>query len=206
MTEISSPEQLRELLGAVGERATNKERTAPHPRDRDFIAACPFVVIATADDRGNCDASPKGDPAGFVKVLDDRTLAIPERPGNRGADGYFNILANPHVGLLFVIPGRDETPRINGRARIVDDAPYFDEMLVRGHRPALALEVAVEQVFFHCGKAFPRSALWRPDSWTPGAIPAHACLVKEIQPVTETLAELTAHYSAENYETLLYRH
>jgi PPOX class probable FMN-dependent enzyme len=206
ISEIASPEELRALLGEVMPRSAVKERARLHERDREWIAHSPFLVICTSDAEGNCDASPKGDPPGFVTVIDDRTLAIPERPGNRRGDGYFNILANPHVGLLFLIPGRNETLRVNGRARLVRDAPYFDEMVVKGHRPILAMEIAIDTIFFHCAKAFMRSALWRPESWRPDALPTHACLVKDVTPaITETLEELEEYYRPENYERALYR-
>ncbi|MEU2033352.1 pyridoxamine 5'-phosphate oxidase family protein [Nocardia amamiensis] len=204
--EITDPADLRQLLGDVMPRAATKERVALHARDREWIANSPFLVMSTSDGNGNCDASPKGDPAGFVRVLDDTTLAIPERPGNRRADGYLNILANPHVGLLFLIPGRRETLRINGRARLVRDAPYFDDMVVRAHRPILAVEVDIEQIFFHCAKAFIRSHLWEPEQWPLDTLPSPACLVKEVQTnITETVEELEHYYSPENYEAKLYR-
>jgi PPOX class probable FMN-dependent enzyme len=204
--EITDPQDLRELLGEVMPRAAAKERASLHARDREWIEHSPFLVISTSDADGNCDASPKGDPAGFVKVLDDTTLAIPERPGNRRGDGYFNLLSNPHIGLLFLIPGRTETLRINGRARLVRDAPYFDEMIVKGHRPILAVEVAIDTIYFHCAKAFLRSQLWRPETWQPDVLPSHACLVKDVTPaVRETLAELEEYYRPENYEKALYR-
>ena len=126
--------------------------------------------MATSDADGNCDASPKGDPAGqLVHVIDDRTIALAERPGNRRADGYQNILSNPHVGLNFFIPGRGDTLRVNGRARLVSDAPFFDEMVVKGHRPLLAVVVEIDDIFFHCAKAFLRSGLWKPETWDPEA-------------------------------------
>ena len=126
--------------------------------------------MATSSAAGECDASPKGDPAGsLVHVIDDRTIALAERPGNRRADGYRNILENPHVGLNFLIPGRGDTLRINGRARLVSDAPFFDEMVVKGHRPVLAVVVEIEDLFFHCAKAFLRSGLWKPETWDPEA-------------------------------------
>ncbi|MFG2184361.1 pyridoxamine 5'-phosphate oxidase family protein [Nocardia iowensis] len=204
--QITDPAELRRLLGEVPPRAVSKERVTLHPRDREWIAATPFLVMSTSDAEGNCDASPKGDPAGFVRVLDDRTIAIPERPGNRRADGYLNILANPHVGLLFVIPGRSQTLRINGRARLVRDAPYFDDMVVRGHRPILAVEVDIEQIFFHCAKAFLRSHLWEPDQWPTDNLPSWARLVKEVQSdVTETIEELEHHYTPANYNAKLYQ-
>ncbi|MFI7615180.1 pyridoxamine 5'-phosphate oxidase family protein [Nonomuraea terrae] len=201
--EIGSEAELRELLGEVMPRAVTKERVRLHERDRQWLAASPFCLIATSDDRGNCDVSPKGDPAGFVHVVDDTTIAIPDRPGNRRADGFLNILKNPHVGLIFLIPGRNETLRVNGRARLVRDAPFFDEMIVKGHRPHLALVVEIEQIFFHCAKAFLRSSLWKPDAWTPDGLPSHARLVKEVQTVEESLEELEKYYG-EAYARRLY--
>jgi PPOX class probable FMN-dependent enzyme len=203
--EITTEEELRELLGEPSGRSVTKERTRLHEIDRQWLAASPFCVIATSDERGNCDASPKGDPAGhLIHVLDDTTIAIAERPGNKRADGYLNILANPHVGVLSLIPGRTETLRINGRAKLVRDAPFFDDLTVRGHRPILALVVDVKQIFFHCAKSFLRSELWQPDTWHPEVLPRHAVLVKALQP-TESLEELEAHYAPENYTKLLYK-
>lgn len=204
MSEITDPVELRELLGEVAPRPRNKDRYSLHEWDREWIARSPFVVLATSAADGSCDASPKGDPAGFVKVLDDKTIAIPERPGNRRADGYLNILSNPHVGVLFLIPGRGDTLRINGRARLLRDAPYFDDMIVKGHRPILAIEVDIEQIFFHCSKAFLRSALWKPEQWPEDTLPGVARLVKDVVPGTETLAELEAYYTGPGYEKMLY--
>ncbi|MDP9797907.1 PPOX class probable FMN-dependent enzyme [Catenuloplanes nepalensis] len=202
---IGTPEELRELLGAPNPRAVTKERVTLHQRDREWLAASPFCVISTSDADGNCDASPKGDPPGFTLVLDDATIAVPERPGNKRADGYLNVLSNPHVGLLYLIPGRTETLRINGRARLVRDAPYFEDMVVKGHRPILALEVEIEQIFFHCAKAFLRSDLWKPETWHPEVLPRHAQLIKDVQPsAPETLEQLDAYYGP-SYLAGLYR-
>ena len=204
--EITSAAQLRDLLGMPGARAATKERTRLHPIDRQWLAASPFCVIATCDADGNCDASPKGDPAGhLIHVLDDTTIAIAERPGNRRADGYLNVLANPHVGVLSLIPGRNETLRINGRARLLRDAPFFDDLVVKGHRPVLVLLVEIDQIFFHCGKAFMRSHLWKPDTWQPDLLPSNAKLVKGVQDVQESLEELEEYYAPQNYEKKLYR-
>ncbi|MEW1847201.1 pyridoxamine 5'-phosphate oxidase family protein [Nonomuraea angiospora] len=200
--EIGSEAELRELLGEVMPRAATKERVRLHERDREWLAASPFCLIATSDDAGACDVSPKGDPAGFVHVIDDTTIAIPDRPGNRRADGFLNVLTNPHVGLIFLIPGRNETLRINGRARLLRDAPFFDEMVVKGHRPHLALVVEIEQIFFHCAKAFLRSSLWKPDSWEPEALPSHARLVKDVQKVEESLEQLESYYGKSYAERL----
>ncbi|MFC3503898.1 pyridoxamine 5'-phosphate oxidase family protein [Micromonospora krabiensis] len=200
--EITSEAELRELLGTPNVRAANKDRPRLHERDRDWLAASPFCLVATAGADGSCDVSPKGDPPGFALVLDDRTIAVPERPGNRRADGYRNILANPHVGLLFMIPGRTDTLRINGRARLVRDAPWFDDMVVKGHRPILAVVVEIEQIFYHCAKAFLRSELWRPETWQPDVLPSRARLIKEVEAPTESLADLERHYGPSYVNTI----
>ena len=203
--EIGSFAELRELLGVPTGRAVTKERTRLHAMDREWLAASPFCVLATSDAHGNCDASPKGDPAGhLIHVLDDATVAIAERPGNRRADGYLNILANPHVGIISIIPGRNETLRINGRARLLREAPFFDEMTVRGRRPVLALLVEIDQIFFHCPKSFMRSQLWQPQTWRPDALPSPAALVKAVQETPETLEELEDYYAPANYAERLY--
>jgi uncharacterized protein len=203
--EIGSVDELRDLLGVPAGRAVTKERTRLHAMDREWLATSPFCVIATSDAHGNCDASPKGDPAGhLVYVLDDATVAVPERPGNRRADGYRNVLSNPHAGIISIIPGRNETLRINGRARLLRDAPFFADMAVRGSRPIMALVVDIEQIFFHCAKAFMRSQLWRPETWQPGTLPSPAALVKAVQDTPETLEELQDYYAPENYSKLLY--
>ncbi len=204
--EITSVDQLTELLGEPSQRVKDKDRPALIDVDRDWLAASPFCVLATSDAAGNCDVSPKGDPAGsLVHVIDDTTIAIAERPGNRRADGYRNILANPHVGLNFFIPGRGDTLRINGRARLVSDAPFFDQMVVKGHRPLLAIVVDIEQIFFHCAKAFLRSGLWQPETWEPEAVvPKRAVIARTVEPDGRTEAELEEYYKPENYSKGLY--
>jgi PPOX class probable FMN-dependent enzyme len=203
MREITSEAELRELLGVPMRRAVTKERTALHELDRQWLAASPFCLIATAGADGSCDVSPKGDPPGFTHVLDDSTIAIPDRPGNRRADGFRNILSNPHVGLIYLVPGRKETLRINGRARLIREARFFDHMIVRGHRPELALLVEIEQIFFHCMKALMRSQLWQPETWAPDLLPSHPRLVKSVQTTEETLEELQEYYGP-SYAKRLY--
>ncbi|MEU6248408.1 pyridoxamine 5'-phosphate oxidase family protein [Glycomyces sp. NPDC047010] len=202
-TEVTDPGKLREIVGTPMSRAAEKERFRLHPRDREWLAASPYVVVATTDADGNCDASPKGDPPGIVHVIDDTTIAIPERKGNRRVDGYMNVLANPHVGLLSILPGRRETLRINGRARVVSDAPFFEDMVVKGHKPILALVVEIDTIFYHCGKASMRSGIWKPETWEPDALPSQAQLVKETQVVAESVEELTEYYGT-TYEKGLY--
>ena len=205
-TGIGSVDELVALLGEPLPRVRDKARPALLDVDRDWLAASPFCVMATASADGRCDASPKGDPAGqLVHVLDDRAIAIAERPGNRRADGYRNILENPHVGLDFLIPGRGDTLRINGRARLVSDAPFFEEMLVKGHRPVLAVVVDIDELFFHCAKAFLRSGIWQPETWDPeGIVPRRAVLAHEIEPTGMTVEQLDDYYRPENYSKGLY--
>ncbi|MCL2584317.1 MAG: pyridoxamine 5'-phosphate oxidase family protein [Streptosporangiales bacterium] len=205
--EITTEEELREVLGGLpNRRVATKVRPDLHPSQVEWLRTSPFCVIATSDADGNCDASPKGDPAGhLIHVLDSRTVAIAERPGNKRADGYLNILANPHVGILSLIPGRQDTLRINGRARLVRDAPFFADLAVKGRKPILAMVVDIDQVFFHCAKSFMRSQLWQPSSWpSPDDLPSVARLCKLVQDTPETLEELERHYSPEHYEKLLY--
>ena len=205
LIEVRDEAELRELLGGgPSAGAVRKERTALHDLDRHWLAASPFCLVATSAADGTCDVSPKGDPPGFAKVLDDRTIAIPERPGNRRGDGYRNVLANPHVGLIFLVPGRGDTLRINGRARLVRDAPFFDDMVVRGHRPVLALVVEVEQVFHHCAKAFLRSKLWDPESWGPVDLPTRAVIARTLERPDADPEELERYYGP-SYSDRLYR-
>ena len=205
-TEITTEEELRAALGGgPSGRAATKVRPQLHPAQVEWLKASPFCVLATSDAAGNCDASPKGDPAGhLIHVLDSRTIVIAERPGNKRADGYLNVLANPHVGIISLIPGRNDTLRINGRARLVRDAPFFDDLAVRGQRPVLALVVEIDQVFSHCPKAFMRSEIWEPSTWKPDALPSTAALCKLVLEPAETLEELEAYYAPDNYVRGLY--
>lgn len=205
-TEITTVDELVGLLGEPIQRVRDKNRPALLPVDRDWLAASPFCVMATSSVDGRCDASPKGDPAGqLVHVIDDTTIAIAERPGNKRADGYKNIIENPHVGLNFLIPGRGDTLRINGRARLVSDAPFFDEMVVKGHRPILAVVVEIEEIFFHCAKAFLRSNLWKPETWDPNAVvPRRAVIAHDSEPTGMTLEQLDEYYEPENYAKGMY--
>lgn len=205
-TEITDLDSLVDLLGEPTARARDKGRSALLDVDRQWLAASPFCVMATSDAEGRCDASPKGDPAGsLVHVVDDTTIALAERPGNKRADGYKNILVNPHVGLHFLIPGRGDTLRVNGRARLVSQAPFFDEMVVKGHRPVLAVVVDVEEVFFHCAKAFLRSGLWKPETWDPdGVVPRRAVIASTVEPTGQSLEELDAYYAPDSYSRGLY--
>ena len=203
MDEITTADELRELLGEPTAAAAGKERRALDDLHRQRLAASPFCLVATSGTDGSCDVSPKGDPPGFTLVLDDRTIALPERAGNRRADGFHNLLRNPHVGLVYLLPGRGDTLRINGRARLVRDADLLDRMVENGHRPLLAMVVEIEQVFFHCAKAFLRSGLWEPDTWRPDAVPSRARIAHQQERAGEDLADIERYY-AETYAAGLY--
>lgn len=194
MSQITTVEELESVLGVPLPTTRDKVRPALHELDRQWIAATPLVFVATSDAEGRMDVSPKGDPAGFVHVLDDRTIVIPERPGNRRGDGFHNLLGNPHIGLIFVIPGRGDTLRINGTATLITDAPYFDELVVKGHRPTLATVVAIEEVMHHCSKAFLRSRTWHAEEWDAEAVPRRAVIAKQLDRPDADLATLDEYY------------
>ena len=200
---VGTPEELRALVGAPLPRVAAKVRDRLHAVDRAFLAASPLWFVATSSPDGRCEVSPKGDPAGAVLVLDDRTLALPDRPGNHRVDGFLDVLANPHVGLLFVVPGRGDTLRVNGRATLVREAPFLDDLVVRGHRPAPALVVDVEEVFSHCAKAFLRGAVWEPSTWKPDAAPSRAEIAHAVERPDEPLEQLQAYYGP-SYARRLY--
>ncbi len=201
---VSTFEELRDLVGVPLPRVAGKDRPRLLDVDRQWLAASPFCLIATSGADGTCDVSPKGDPPGFAHVLDDTTVAIPERPGNKRADGYRNILENPHVGLIFLVPGRADTLRVNGRATLVRDAPFFDDMVVKGHRPVLAVVVEIEQVFYHCAKAFLRSDLWDTSTWDPTAVPSRARISRQVERPEDSLEDLERYYGP-GYRDGLYR-
>jgi uncharacterized protein len=170
---VTSERELRDLLGYPSERAVLKQTDALDEHHRAFIALSPFLLLATANAAGQCDVSPKGDAPGFVLVVDDQHLVIPDRPGNRRLDGMRNILDNPHVGLIFIVPGREETLRVNGRASIVKDEELLDRMVVTDKRPIVAIGVEVEECFLHCAKSFKRAGLWDTGQWAdPAALPS----------------------------------
>jgi uncharacterized protein len=171
---------------------------------REWAEAASLVFIATSSADGRCDVSPKGDLPGFVKVLDDRTLAVPERSGNRRMDGFRNIVENPHAGLILLVPGRSETMRVNGRARIVTDGPFFDDMVVRSHRPRLVLLLDVEEVFFHCPKAFARSRTWKPETWDTAAVRPYAQIAKALWRRDEAIEAIEERSRPEALEAQLY--
>lgn len=159
---LETEEQLRALLGAPTEIVQSKLSDRLNPITRRFIERSPFLCLATSAEGGPCDASPRGDPPGFVRILDDVTLLIPERPGNKLADSLRNILTNPRVGLLFLIPGVDDSFRVNGRATLTTDPALLADSAVEGKVPKLGIIVDIEEAYTHCSKAAMRSDLWAP--------------------------------------------
>ncbi|WP_422377331.1 pyridoxamine 5'-phosphate oxidase family protein [Roseibium sp.] len=162
---IQDEAALRKLFPPTHDLAIKKCLTSVDKYSRDFIARSPFLCLGTQNRSGKADVSPRGDLPGFVKVLDAQTLAIPDRPGNNRLDSLSNILENPSTGLLFLIPGFDDTLRINGQAQLVRDPWLLEGLSVDGRPPRLAILVKVETVFMHCAKAFRRSRLWDPDQF-----------------------------------------
>ncbi len=179
---ITTEEELRAVLGRPGRGAVAKALDHIDGHFAGFIAQSPFVLIGSSDAAGNQDVSPKGDPAGFVLVLDEHTLAIPDRPGNHRGDTFSNVLQNPNVALFFMVPGVRETLRVQGHATIVRDQALRERMAVGKNIPELALVIEVTEAFMHCAKCVVRSHLWQPDEWPdPADVPnLAAALVEQI--------------------------
>jgi PPOX class probable FMN-dependent enzyme len=187
---LTTEAELRAIVeGTPSERAVMKVRSTLDDQSRQFLSLSPFLLMATSGADGTCDVSPKGDAPGFVHVLDGSRIVIPERNGNKRFDGMKNLLTNPHIGLLFLVPGFDYTLRVNGRAWITRDPALLECLTAERVVPKLAIGVEVEQVFFHCVKSFRRSKLWKSESW-PGtdALPSYACTVfTQLKPANATL-------------------
>jgi uncharacterized protein len=202
---ISSAEQLWALVGEPHERVIAKELPELDQKSRAFISASPFLVMATTGVDGTCDAGPKGGPAGFVRVVDETRLLIPEFPGNRRFDGVQNLVERHGIGLLFVVPGISETLRVNGFARLTREPALLAACAVDGKEPWFVTDMEVRQVFSHCGKAFLRSELWKPDSWpeadevvSPSRSIARAA-AESRRPESEVRREAEEQYRAELY-------
>jgi len=203
---VTSEDELRAVVPAPPDDAPALRKQIDHldPGCRDFIARSPFLVLATASANGTCDSSPRGGSPGFVQVLDERRLLIPEYPGNRRADSHRNVLENPRASLLFMIPGLRETLRLTGRACITRDPELLAPHAVRARTaPALAIGVEVEEAFVHCAKAFIRSALWQPETW-PEELPSAARILRDHLAVPGLTAEAVEARLDESYEKTLY--
>ena len=164
---VQSLEDLRNIIGFPSELVTNKVIQRLDKHCNDFINQSPLLFVATSDSNGRCDVSPCGDTAGFIHILDTQKLIIPERPGNRRLDTLINILSNPNIGLIFIIPGLEEALRVNGQASVINDQDLLEHMAVNGRVPQLGIGVVVEEVYLHCAKAFKRAQLWDCNNWTP---------------------------------------
>ncbi len=202
---VTSVEALRTLLGAPGQAALRKQITTLDAHCRSFIAQSPLLFLSTASRAGQCDVSPKGDAPGFVRVLSDTLLAIPDRPGNRRADSMCNILENPRVGLLFVIPGLRETLRINGAATLYTDAALLDTLSAHGKRPEVAIVVEAQEVYLHCGRALQRAQVWDTATWPqPEALPSAAQIFADHIALPGVTREVAESSLEESYTTDLY--
>jgi uncharacterized protein len=205
---ITNEQALRDLMGEPNPRSIDKETTYLTDECIRFIERSPFMLLATSGQNGRCDVAPKGDPAGFVHVLDEKHLVIPDRPGNKRFDGLRNIFENPHIGLIFLVPGRQETLRVNGQAWLTNDPELLDTMQVQGKRPWFALGVEVQECFLHCAKALVRSHLWESETWPDLAtVPTGAeLLMAATRPGNTSAAALEelAESLAEGVRTRLY--
>lgn len=200
---VMTEEALYEINGTPAEAIVNKHTSYLTPLLEEYISRSPFFLIATSDAAGNCDVSPKGDPPGAVRVLDERTLLIPDRPGNRRVDGHRNIVQNPHIGLIFIIPNVDETLRINGRAFITADPELLGTMAVKNRAPKLGIVVEIDEVYMHCARAFLRAGMWQPETWPdPDTIPTLAAIIceqKDLPPPDESGGKRQEEYRSRLY-------
>lgn len=201
---ITTEEQLREIIGTPSGRAVDKVQDRLDPHCQALINHSPLVLIASTDANGEMDISPKGDPAGFVRILDDKTIAIPDRKGNKRVDTFSNILQNPKVALFFLTPGYRETLRVTGTAQLVRDTELRESMTVKGSVPEIALVVNVKDAFFHCAKCIIRSNLWQPDQWPDiSDMPTFGQILKDQSHSHETAEEVNEQIE-ESYKTRLY--
>ncbi len=204
-TPITTEAELLALLGEPSEVVKRKQLSALDQHCRAFIALSPFLLIATTSRRGECDVSPRGDAPGFVRVLDEQRLVIPERPGNRRLDSLRNILQTGTIGILFMIPGVEEMLRVNGKACVIRDKPLLEQLKAYGKQPLIAIGVEVAECFLHCAKAVKRSQLWNPGAWTQrAALPSLARMLKDQVDLPGTTVEELERYIEESYAKRLY--
>ncbi|RFB15269.1 pyridoxamine 5'-phosphate oxidase family protein [Bacillus sp. HNG] len=202
---VETEEELRTIIGFPSELVENKGITYIDHHCKEFISKSPFVVLSTSDKFGFCDVSPRGDQPGSVLVLNEKQLIIPERPGNKRIDSLRNILSNPKIGLLFLIPGLGETLRMNGNATIINDEELLEKMAVKDKRPLLGIGVEVEECFIHCAKAFKRSGLWNPNTWADKAtLPSASKILFEHANLPNSTVESIQDRLDESYTKRLY--
>jgi PPOX class probable FMN-dependent enzyme len=164
-------------------RATSIDKVTPvlTPLMQEFLLASPMYFMATASERGVCDATPRGDPAGSVVVADERTLILPDRRGNKRVDSIRNLVVNPSIGLVFLVPGIEDTLRVNGRVTLSQHQPLLDSLAMQGNAPDLALIVDIDEAYMHCPRAFKRSRLWDPETWPKqGTVPSMAAILHQM--------------------------
>ena len=207
---VENEDGLRDIMGPTMDIAVHKSRQKLDQHCKAFIGRSPFLCLGTSNAQGKADVSPRGDPPGFVQVIDDNHLFIPDRPGNNRLDTMTNIVENPNVGLLFIIPGFNDTLRVNGTARIVQDDDKAEKAKIRGKAPKVGIMVEVDEVFLHCAKAFMRSKLWDPSKFQDrGDFPTLANMILEQvapadKPPTEEEIKEADEFVDDNYKTGLY--
>lgn len=202
---LSSEAEIRDLLGYPSEMVMKKVIHHLDAHCRNFISMSPLLFISTSDDQGFCDASPRGDDPGSVLVLDEKHFVIPERPGNRRIDSIRNILLNPRIGIIFIIPGLEEMLRVNGKAFLIKDENILEQMKSRDRQPLLGIAVEVEECFIHCAKAFKRSRVWDNQSWAmDDTLPSISAILKDHVNSSEYTEEVIRKGLEESYEKRLY--
>jgi PPOX class probable FMN-dependent enzyme len=207
---VENEARLRDIMGPTMDIAIHKSRPKLDPHCKAFIARSPFLCIGTSNAQGKADVSPRGDPPGFVQIIDDNHLFIPDRPGNNRLDTMTNIIENPNIGLLFIIPGFNDTLRVNGKARIVRDDEKAEKAKIRGKAPKVGILIEVQEAFLHCAKAFKRSNLWDPAGFQKREeFPTLAQMIleqvaPEDKPPTKDEIKEADEFIEDNYKTGLY--
>ena len=200
---ISSMDELRTIIGTPSDLVPYKLWTVLDETCADFIQRSPFLLLATSDVEGNMDVSPKGDGSGFVAIEDETTLLIPDRSGNKLIFGLQNILANPHVGLIFLIPGTGETLRVNGTAELTNDPAILERLSARGKPAVVAIRVRIKEVFYHCAKAFLRAQLWKSDTWPEKKKISFGKILAAKMNADDKMAEQIDQFVEQDYKTNL---
>lgn len=201
---VSTIDQLEALVGPVAQLSRDKVANHLTPRMIEFIAASPMTLLGTANAEGHCDVTPRGDPPGSIQVLSPTTLLIAERRGNNRIDSLRNLIANPRIGMLMLVPGQEETLRINGHAHITTDPDLLTPLAMHGKIPVMALHITVEEAYMHCARAFRRASLWQPETWPASdTVPSMAAVLKEQLAMNQSVEEIAAERE-KRYKTTLY--
>jgi uncharacterized protein len=202
---VSTEEELQSIVGAPSSLVTNKVINYLDDHCLNFLSLSPFCLLSTSDENGNCDVSPRGDKPGFAFILDKKRIILPERPGNRRVDTMRNILSNPHIGLLFLIPGLGETLRINGRACLITDDELLEQMSERNRKPSIGIAVEVEECYIHCAKAFKRSGLWEFETWAEQSkLPSAAKILSDHAKLSKLSSDEIEAILSKDYKERLY--